>query len=97
MFNGKRLMVGNHVDEAYSIQQTSDGGYIVAGYTYFFGAGGWDAWIIKLDAKGNVQWQKTYGGKDDDEAYSIQQTSDGGYIVAGYTDLSTQAMVMLGL
>ncbi len=85
MSNGKRLMVGKVNDYAHSIQQTSDGGYIVAGYTESFGAGDFDAWVIKLDAKGNVQWQKTYGGKDDDEAYSIQQTSDGGYIVAGYT------------
>ncbi len=45
-----------------------------------FGAGGSDAWVIKLDANGNVQWQKTYGGRKADEAHSIQQTSDGGYI-----------------
>ncbi len=81
----KRLMVGEDGDQAYSIQQTSDGGYIVAGYTESFGAGDCDAWVIKLDANGNVQWQKTYGGRSDDEAYSIQQTSDGGYIVAGDT------------
>jgi hypothetical protein len=74
---------------AYSIQQTSDGGYIVAGYTESFNIRNArvikDALVIKLDAKGNVQWQKTYGGEDDDYAYSIQQTSDGGYIVAGYS------------
>jgi len=77
---------GSSDDYAYSIQQTSDGGYIVAGYTNSFGAGGTDAWVLKLDANGNVQWQKTYGGSSDDYAYSIQQTSDGGYIVAGYTE-----------
>jgi hypothetical protein len=71
--------------EAYSIQQTSDGGYIVAGYTGSFGAGGRDFWVIKLDSSGNITWQKTYGGYNHDEAYSVQQTSDGGYIVAGYT------------
>jgi uncharacterized delta-60 repeat protein len=75
---------GKKWDEASSIQQTSDGGYIVAGRTRSFGAGG-DFWVLKLDASGNVQWQKTYGGEDDDEAFSIQQTSDGGYIVAGDT------------
>ncbi len=53
-------------DVAYSIQQTSDGGYIVAGYTDTFGASDFDAWIIKLDAKGNVQWHKIYGGEDND-------------------------------
>jgi uncharacterized delta-60 repeat protein len=76
---------GEDDDEAYSIQQTSDGGYIVAGYTQAFGAGLDDFWVLKLDSSGHIQWQKTYGGEDDDEAYSIQQTSDGGYIVAGRT------------
>ncbi|MHA2612326.1 MAG: InlB B-repeat-containing protein, partial [bacterium JZ-2024 1] len=76
---------GTDSDGASSIQQTSDGGYIVAGYTYSFGAGRYDIWVLKLDADGNVLWQKTYGGANWDEAYSIQQTSDGGYIVAGDT------------
>jgi hypothetical protein len=73
-------------DRAYSVQQTSDGEYIVAGYTNSFGAGGWDIFLIKTDANGNVQWAKTYGGTDFDWAYSVQQTTDGGYIVAGRTD-----------
>jgi uncharacterized delta-60 repeat protein len=76
---------GSSYDVAYSIQQTSDGGYIVAGETYSFGVGGSDFYIIKLDAYGNKIWEKTYGGSSDDYAYSIQQTSDGGYIVAGDT------------
>jgi len=76
---------GSHNEIATSIQQTSDGGYIVAGYTYSFGAGDNDFWVLKLDASGNVTWQKTYGGSYHDEAYSIHQTSDGGYIVAGFT------------
>jgi hypothetical protein len=70
---------------ASSVQQTSDGGYIVAGYTSSFGAGGWDIFLIKTDANGNVQWAKTYGGTRNDRAYSVQQTSDGGYILAGLT------------
>jgi hypothetical protein len=70
---------------AYSVQQTSDGGYIVAGYTTSFGAGGYDIFLIKTDANGNIQWAKTYGGATSDYAYSVQQTSDGGYIVAGGT------------
>ncbi len=76
---------GTGVDWARSVKQTSDGGYIVAGWTYSFGAGGNDILLIKTDANGNVQWAKTYGGIDDDYAYSVQQTSDGGYIVAGWT------------
>ncbi|MGR3177185.1 MAG: hypothetical protein ACUZ8E_03905 [Candidatus Anammoxibacter sp.] len=72
-------------DEAEIIQQTSDGGYIVAGETRSFGAGGGDLWVLKLDSSGGVQWQKTYGGTNDDKPVFIQQTSDGGYIVVGET------------
>ena len=76
---------GSYDDRAYCIQQTSDGGYIVAGYTKSFGAGGEDVYILKLGANGNKVWEKTFGGSSDDLAYFIQQTSDGGYVVAGYT------------
>ncbi|MDR3272603.1 MAG: T9SS type A sorting domain-containing protein, partial [Flavobacteriaceae bacterium] len=78
-------------DWAYSIQQTSDGGYIVAGYTSSNDGdvsgfhGGYDGWVVKLDTSGKLLWQKCLGGSDWDFLYSIQQTSDGGYIVAGYT------------
>jgi hypothetical protein len=77
---------GGHYDYAFSVQQTSDGGYIVAGYTESFGAGYDDFFLIKTDANGNIIWAKTYGGIYGDYAFSVQQTSDGGYIVAGYTD-----------
>jgi hypothetical protein len=76
---------GTSYDRAYSVQQTSDGGYIVAGGTWSFGAGNYDIFLIKTDASGNVQWAKTYGGTSGDGAYSVQQTSDGGYILAGGT------------
>jgi len=76
---------GTGSDSAYSIQQTNDGGYIVAGETNSFGAGGSDVWILKLTSSGDIEWQKTYGGIVDDCAWSIQQTGDGGYIVAGET------------
>ena len=76
---------GSNLDWASSIQQTTDGGYIVAGWTESFGAGNMDFYIIKLDSNGNKVWEKTYGGSENDVAYSIQQTSDGGYIVAGGT------------
>jgi len=81
----QRTFGGANDDEANSVRQTSDEGYIVAGSTSSFGSGNRDAWILKLDGTGIPQWQKTYGGSLSDEATSIQQTSDGGYIVAGST------------
>jgi len=88
----QKALGGSDDDWALSIKQTSDGGYIVAGYTKSNDGdvsgyhGDYDAWIVKLDSSGNIQWQKALGGSDDDRAYSIQQTRDGGYIVAGRTE-----------
>ncbi|GAB6068749.1 hypothetical protein JCM13664_20700 [Methylothermus subterraneus] len=72
-------------DYASSIQQTPDGGYIVGGATQSFGAGDWDAWVLKLDAAGNIQWQKTYGGPASDSGNAVRRTADGGYVVAGHS------------
>jgi len=80
-----KIYGGTDWDGAYSVQQTSDGGYIVAGRTESFGAGGYDIILIKTDANGNIIWAKTYGGTGNEESFSVQQTSDGGYIVAGRT------------
>jgi hypothetical protein len=71
-----------------SVQETSDGGFIVAGETDNFGAGFSDAWMIKLDVDGVIEWETTYGDANDNRALSIQETSDNGYVVAGYTDVS---------
>jgi len=76
---------GSDREYTYSIQQTSDGGYVVAGDTESFTYGGYDFAIYKLNSSGNKTWFKHFGGTDDDTAHSIQQTSDGGYIVAGIT------------
>ena len=76
---------GTALDVLYLVQQTTDGGYIAAGYTASFGSGSNDIWLLKLDGSGNVTWQKTYGGTASDYATSVQQTTDGGYIVAGGT------------
>lgn len=71
-------------DQAWSVQQTNEGGYIVAGWTKSFGTS-MDAYVLKLDASGNKVWEKTFGGNKDDLAYSVEQTKDGGYVFAGWT------------
>ncbi len=79
----QKKMGGSGNEIGYSVQQTTDGGYIVAGSTSSYGAGQDDYWILKLDSSGNISWQKTYGGVNSDSAVGIQQTSDGGFIVGG--------------
>jgi hypothetical protein len=81
-----RTYGGSDWDEAYSVQQTSDGGYIVAGLTESFGAGLSDVYLLKIDSSGDTLWTRTYGGSDYEVGYSVQQTSDGGYIIAGLTE-----------
>ena len=77
---------GSQDDCGYSVAQTSDGGYIVAGETYSFGAGEGDVYLVKTDTDGDTIWTRTYGGSEDDCGYSIVQTTDGGYIIAGSTE-----------
>jgi hypothetical protein len=78
---------GSHYDIASSIQQAYDGGYIIAGSTRSFSTdqNDYDMWILKLSSEGDIKWQKTYGGSDNDNALCIQQTNDEGYIVSGST------------
>ncbi|MEA3310925.1 MAG: hypothetical protein U9Q76_01765, partial [candidate division WOR-3 bacterium] len=89
----ERTYGGNGDDEGRSVQQTSDGGYIIAGETYSFGAGGYDVYLIKTDASGDTIWTRTYGGSKDDRGRSVQETSDGGYIIAGWTNSFAYANV----
>ncbi|HEY3358235.1 MAG TPA: hypothetical protein VGQ83_33615 [Polyangia bacterium] len=76
---------GATYDWAQALDATTDGGYVIAGYTGSFGAGERDAWIVKLDGDGQIEWQRTYGGPAADEARAVRQTPDGGYLVAGLT------------
>jgi hypothetical protein len=80
-----RTYGGLYPDEGWSVQQTADGGYIIAGETESFGAGDYDIYLIKTDSLGDTLWTKTYGGMDNDRSWSVQQTSDSGYIVVGMT------------
>ncbi len=79
----ERTYGGSGYHRGYSVAQTTDGGYIVAGGTSS-GAGDWDVYVLKLNSLGDTVWTRTYGGSDSDEAYSVAQTSDGGCIVAGH-------------
>lgn len=85
---------GNDADYLYDIQQTTDGGFILGGYSLSdisgnkteANIGGWDYWIVKLDSIGVIEWQNTIGGNFNDYLTSIQETSDNGFIVGGYSN-----------
>ena len=81
-----RTFGGSNPDICYSVQQTTDGGYILGGWTSSYGAGGYDFWLVKTDASGTEEWSRTFGGSSREYCRSVQQTADGGYILGGYTD-----------
>ena len=88
----QRTLGGKEMDMATSVQQTKDGGYIIAGMSNSNDGdvtgnhGSDDYWIVKLNTEGDIVWQKSLGGSKSDRATSIQQTTDGGYIIAGFSD-----------
>jgi hypothetical protein len=81
-----KTYVGSLKDRGFSVQQTSDEGYILAARTESYGAGDWDFWLIKTDSHGDTMWTRTYGGFAKDGIECVQQTTDGGYIMAGGTE-----------
>jgi hypothetical protein len=81
-----RTFGGIDYDLGTSVQQTADGGYIIAGHTSSYGAGDFDVWLIRTDAGGNKQWDKTFGGAQGDYGYGLEQTTDGAFVIVGYTE-----------
>ncbi len=87
----QKSLGGSDYDGAYSVQQTADDGFIVAGFSYSDDGdvsennGYMDYWLVKLDASGTLEWENSLGGNSFDAAYSVRQTSDDGFIVAGYS------------
>jgi predicted secreted protein len=76
---------GNEDERLYSIIQTIDKGFAFTGFSGSYGSGGLDVWMIKTDKDGNIEFNKTYGGREDDIAYDILQTSEGNFILSGST------------
>lgn len=76
---------GGKSDQIYWVEQTSDKGFILAGQTKSFGAGDSDAWLIRLNKKGDTVWSRTYGGPRNDFAEGVIEMKDGGFVFAGGT------------
>lgn len=97
----ERSYGGSKNDYAYSIIQTLDGGYLIAGSTrsidgdISFNNGNIDVWVLKISFCGNIEWERTFGGPGREEAFSVKQTADGGFILAGYytPDTSIQNLI----
>lgn len=87
----EKSLGGSDYEYGKKIQQTADGGYIVAGVTFSNDGhvtrnkGIYDVWLVKLRADRSIEWQKTYGGSSDDGAYYVEQTADNGFIIGGFT------------
>ena len=76
---------GASIETSGGMCATTDGGYIMCGSTASFGAGGYDAWLVKVDSDGNMEWDQTYGGTDNEYGNHVIQTVDGGYALGGRT------------
>jgi len=85
----ERCYGGPETDIGYSVAQTADRGYIIAGRSGSFGAGSYDVYLVKTDSLGDTLWTKTYGGSDWDSGLSVTPTFSGGYVVSGFTESFT--------
>lgn len=81
-----RTYGGKNYDWGEAVVQTSDGGFLIVGGTKSFGSGGTDVWLIRTDSSGDTLWTRTFGGKGDDWAEEVAQTTDGGFIIPGWTN-----------
>ncbi len=86
-----RTIGGTNDDRSYAIAKTNEGKYIITGYTKSFGQGNEDIYLIKLDNNGNINWRRTIGRAQKEWGFSIVQTPDGGYAIAGTIDTTGQA------
>lgn len=90
----QKCLGGTYMETGAKILQTQDGGYMVAGSSasvdcnFTGNHGGLDFWVVKLNTTGEITWQKTYGGSQNEYAYAIDKASDGGYFIAGLTESS---------
>ena len=76
---------GTASDYGYSVQECSDNGFIITGFTQSYGSGGFDVWLVKTNSSGNYQWNQTFGGTGNDFGRSVIQTDDGGFLIGGFT------------
>ena len=81
-----RVLGSSGGEGGHNVIQSSDGGYVIAGWTDNFGAGETDIFVIKLSSEGSLEWAKTFGGSKGEGGYSVTQSQDGGYVIAGWTN-----------
>lgn len=77
---------GSQNENPFYVSVCSDDGFIITGYTYSFGTGGMDLYLVRTDSDGNLQWSKTLGGAQDDVGWFVMETNDGGFVTSGHTN-----------
>ena len=91
----EQIFGGSGDEVGKSVKKTTDGGFILAGFTNSFGSGNFDFYLVKTDASGNKEWEQTFGGLNDDYGWSVDETSDGGFVIGGVeSSFNTSAVQM---